>query len=273
LVPSGDRKTEWRQGSVIAIETAMALKLIAPSEADTKIAIVISHDCDLVQSIEVEPDVEVIAGDRIPKSDGNSTHAKNPRTLVITLKQSGVDVHCRLSAQGKAKVSKCDLMTASPDKATEMPADAKATLQKWLASRYRRTALPDEFDRRLKATGLQKRLASLLEPAGNTIIALFFLAGDDEKPPDQVYDLAIYILYYSGEDSNAAKVIAAGIAKEVAAAFNEKCKSGAVWANFELVECEPVSDEAMTVAMERKLKKWNADFLSLRADPQSATRD
>lgn len=265
--------TDWRQGSAIANEAAIALKLFAPDQAEKKIAIVISHDCDLVRPVEVEPDVEVIAGDRIAKPDGNLTHAKSPRTLVVTLKQNGTDIHCRLSALGKAKVAKSELMAASPDKSIEMPADAKATLQKWLASRYRRTALPNEFDRRLKETGLQEQFASLLEPAGDTIIALFFLAADDEKPPEEVYNITIYVLYYSGNNPVAANAVAAGIAKKIAAAFTSKCKRGSAWTNFELVECEPVSDEAMTVAMERQLKKWNADYLSLRASPQNETRE
>lgn len=273
MAPSGDRKTEWRQGSVIAIETAIALKLFSPSEAATKIAVVISHDCDLIQSSEIEPDVEVIAGHRIAKSDGNLTHAKNPRALDVTVKQNGVDVHCRLNAKCKTKVAKSELMAASPDKSIDMPAYVKATLQKWLASRYRRTALPDEFDRRLKATGLHKQLASLLEPVGNIVIALFFLVGDDEKQPDDVYDITIYVLYYSGEEPIAANAVATDIATKVAAAFSAKCRSGSVWTNFELVECEAVADEVMTVAMERQLKKWNADYLSLRADPQSEIRD
>ena len=39
------------------------------------------------------------------------------------------------------------------------------------------------------------------------------------------------------------------------------------WKWIELLGCEPISDEAMTYAMSAQLKKWNMDYLSLRADP------
>jgi hypothetical protein len=31
--------------------------------------------------------------------------------------------------------------------------------------------------------------------------------------------------------------------------------------------CEAISEEAMTYAMSTQLKRWNMDYLSLRADP------
>jgi hypothetical protein len=273
LAASEDRKSAWRQGSVIASDVALALNIFAPDEAETKIGIVISHDCDLVQPVGVEPHVEVIAAQKVVSSDGNFTHAKNPRKLVVTLKQNGADVHCLLCAQDKVKVQKDALMAGALDPSIVMPADTKTVLQKWLAARYRRTALPDEFDRRLKNTGLQKQLATILEPAGDTVIALFFLTDDDEKGAEELYDIIVYVLYHSGQDPVAANTVAKGISEKVAAAFKAKCKSGANWTHFELVECEPVSDEAMTVAMERQLKKWNGDYLSLRAIPFGKTTD
>jgi len=39
------------------------------------------------------------------------------------------------------------------------------------------------------------------------------------------------------------------------------------WKWIELAGCEPVSDEAMTYAMSTQLKRWNMDYLNLRADP------
>ena len=44
-------------------------------------------------------------------------------------------------------------------------------------------------------------------------------------------------------------------------------ETGAGWQWIELLGCEPISDEAMTYAMSTQLKKWNMDYLSLRADP------
>jgi hypothetical protein len=39
------------------------------------------------------------------------------------------------------------------------------------------------------------------------------------------------------------------------------------WSAIELLHCTPISDEALTYAMSLRLKRWNADYISLRADP------
>ena len=46
--------------------------------------------------------------------------------------------------------------------------------QRWLATRYRRAAFPDEFERRLNDTGVSKRIAKILEPLGKHLVAVFF---------------------------------------------------------------------------------------------------
>lgn len=268
-----ERKTEWRQGCALAADTAVALKLVEPADRAQKVAIVVSHDCDLVQSIYAEPDVEVIAGEIVEKADGNLTFGKNPRKLSLPLERSGSAVHCILRAIDRAKVSKAELFAAAPDPTLSMSPDAKVTLQKWLAARYRRTALPDAFDKRLKDTGLHKQLASILEQNGEHIAALFFVVDEDEKPDGMPYDVVVYLLYSTAHDPSAALAASTKAAAAIAKAFEAKCKSGAVWTNFELLECEAISDDAMTIAMERRMKKWNADHLSLKAEPQGETRD
>lgn len=272
-MPGSDRKTEWRQGCALPRDVAIALKLFHAEEGVRKLAIVVTHDCDLVQPIEVEPDVEVIAADLVERADGNFSFGKNPRKLSLPLERSGHTIHCMLRAVDKAKVSKAELFRAYPDTEITMMADAKVTLQKWLAARYRRTALPDEFDRRLKATGLYKELATILELNGEHVAALFFVTSDDEKPETESYDVVIYLLYSTAVDSSAALNASTKAAETIAKVFEVKCKKNGVWTEFELVECAAVSDEVMTIAMERQLKKWNADHLSLKTVPQGETRD
>src|SRR6266566_3772446 len=52
-------------------------------------------------------------------------------------------------------------------------------------------------------------------------------------------------------------------------AFHDRCfdKQTNKWRNIELLNCTPISDEALTYAMSLKLKRWNADYISLRAEP------
>ena len=76
-----DRNNPWRQGLVIPTDAFTALGLIPAKTTAPVIAVVVSHDCDITQTAEIEPNVEVIIGHIIATSDGNCTHAKNPRRL------------------------------------------------------------------------------------------------------------------------------------------------------------------------------------------------
>jgi hypothetical protein len=146
------------------------------------------------------------------------------------------------------------------------------TLQHWLAARYRRSAFPDAFDRHLDKTGVAGRLAKILGPLGNHIVAVFFdvdegkeIQHDDGDP----FTLSIHLLYSTAADPFAARTAANSAAQAITAAFHDRCqdKQTNEWRGIELVECSAISDEALTYAMSLKLKRWNADHVSLRADP------
>jgi len=90
----------------------------------------------------------------------------------------------------------------------------------------------------------------------------------ERKGSDDLYMLRIDLLYSTEHDSGAALDAAEEAASAISAVFRERCFVAAKgWQGLELVSCEPVSDMAMTYAMSTQLKKWNADYLSFRADP------
>jgi hypothetical protein len=74
----------WRQGHVLPAASARELGLVHNEADDDPVALVISHDCDIVASNDKEPDCEVIPGRHIELPDGNFTNAKNPRRLHLT---------------------------------------------------------------------------------------------------------------------------------------------------------------------------------------------
>jgi hypothetical protein len=231
--------------------------------------VVVSHDCDLAQSPEVEPHVEVIVGRKIATADGNFTHAKNPRRLHLLFKENALTTYLDLQAKEKTLVSKDDLIPHVPSNMRLSPSD-RSVLQQWLAARYRRSAFPDEFIRRLQGTGTEKRIAKIIEPLGAHLIAVFFDVDEGEeverKEPTDSYMLRIDLLYSTRDDPIAALKSAEDAARAISAAFRA-CyfSAGKGWHGIELLDCDVSSDEAMTYAMSTNLKKWNADYLSLRA--------
>src|SRR5262249_35436878 len=84
-----------------------------------------------------------------------------------------------------------------------------------------------------------------------------------------LYNLNITLLYSTDEDPTVALETAERAATGINVAFRQRCFHEAEgWKWIELSQCEVISDEAMTYKMAMLLKRWNMDYLSLRAEPQ-----
>src|ERR1700739_1644925 len=81
-----NRDIPWRQGHLLDSGTIKALGVCNLQSPEKTAVIVVSHDCDLVQSIESEPNVEVIVGRFLAeKANGNFTYSKNARKLHLEI--------------------------------------------------------------------------------------------------------------------------------------------------------------------------------------------
>lgn len=262
----------WRQGHVLPDEGAKALGLLSDA-ANAEVAIVVSHDCDLAQDPSVEPSVEVIIGRRIGAVDGNFSYAKNARRLHLTFSGGSERIIAEVIARFKISIKKEQLVKYEPVNTTKLTAAEHTILQRWLASRYRREAFPDEFDKRLEETGLRDRLGRILKSSGSSISAIYFDVdyGDavSRSGPDDPYTISVYLLFSTEIDPKVAEKAARTAKEAIEKAFRDKCLStvNGTWQNFELVECEAISDQAMTIGQAERLKRWSADHISLRTDP------
>lgn len=267
-----ERDTPWRQGLVLPDDAAKALQLLGDA-ADGKVAIVVSHDCDLAQDPSVEPVVEIIVGRWIQTADGNFTYAKNARRLHLTF-SGGTQPHTAdLIASRKTSVLKVKFAEYEPVEAVRLSSLERTILQRWLAARYRRSAFPDEFDTRLERTGVRDRLGKILKPAGALIAAIYFDIDQGEDisrvGSDDPYTLAIYLLFSTETDPEAAEQAAEAAKLAINKAFRDKCfsKTSGKWNDIELIGCDAISDQAMTVQQAESFKRWSADHISLRAEP------
>lgn len=268
-----DRRTPWRQGHVLAAETVTALRLVPDADLLSTVVVVVSHDCDLAQDPATEPLIEIIVGRRVNTADGNFTHGKNPRRLHLCAVEAGGAVCVELTATERQAVPKVNLAEHAPSATIVIDAASRNTLQYWLAARYRRSAFPDEFDNYLDKKGIARRLAKILEPLGNHIVALFFDVDEGteraHESADDPFTLSIDLLYSTDNDPAAAEAAAIKAAEEIIKAFRDRCfdAKSRRWSAIELLACTPISDEALTYAMSLRLKRWNADYISLRGDP------
>jgi len=268
------RNTPWRQGYVLPDQAAKIAGLFTEGQIDP-VAVVISHDCDLAQDPSIEPMVELIVGRSIVNADGNYTYAKNARRLHLTFTGSVEHLTADFQATRRTQVAKDQLAAYEPAGTIKLTPIERNILQRWLAARYRRSAFPDEFDRRLERTGVQDRLSKILKSTGSLIAAIYFDVDQGEEVPraaDEPYVLAIYILYSTETDPEAAERAAEAAKQSIRKAFRDRClsKGTGAWHDIELVECEAISDQAMTVQQAESLKRWSADHLSLRTESSQA---
>jgi hypothetical protein len=272
------RDTPWRQGHILP-EAAMAHFQLRNVEApEDSFCIVVSHDCDLANGIEQEPNLEVIVGRRIAKADGTYTHSKNARRLHLEFQHGKTIVAGELDAAKKVLISKAELARFFPEDSFILDPLGRNILRRWLAARYRRSAFPDEFERRLSDSGLKDRIAKIMAHHGAWVRAIFFdLDGGQElerRTAHELYVLDMYLVYTSEDDPDRALAEATAAAHAIEAAFSSKLnKQKKGWELIELRGCTPISDAAMAIKQANELKEWRLEHLSLRGDPAQPTAD
>lgn len=265
----------WRQGHLLTAEAAVALGFRHVVNPEQTMVVVVSHDCDLAQESEFEPVVEVIVGQVIEKLDGNCTHAKTPRKLHIEF-DGDLPCFAEFEATAKLSVKKEELTDFIPRIDLRLSPENHSTLQFWLASRYRRSAFPDEFERRLKdETKLAKKISKALEVHGSHISGIFFDVDEGmdatRNGPGDTYMLDIYILHLAEPDFIASEAAAQKAASVIESAFRDKLyKPTNTWQHIELRACEVVSESVLTYQHFKQLKRWRMEHISLGSDPQQA---
>lgn len=266
------RNTPWRQGHVLPEEAAVALNLKKLQAAEPTAVVVISHDCDLAAAPGSEPHVEVICGCLIDSPDGNFTYAKAPRTLHVPFVDGDREQWVELVATEKVLISKTDLAEFSPRTDFHLESSGHATLQRWLAARYRRAAFPDVFDKRLEDSGLRDKLTRILRPTGEHIAAIFFDIDDGKEEtridPSDTYTLDIFLVYTTALDPEKAQAAAEEACRRIEVAFQKKLLAPTgKWTFIELRDCSVISDEALSYKQSTLFKQWRLEQLSLRKDP------
>lgn len=269
-----DRDTPWRQGNLLGSDAVDALKLRHPEFQEKTLVIVATHDCDLAQHPDAEPRIEVIVG-HLTDKDGTYAHAKSARRLHIEF--SGADVFwAEFDAIAKLSIAKADLAQFSPRSDAHLTPESHATFQMWLASRYRRSAFPDEFERRLtRETKLAEKITKAVKPHGDLIAGVFFDVDDGaeviREGATDTYTLDITILHTAEPNFLAADKAATDAAMAIEKAFKEKLfEPTKTWQHIELRSCEPISESVMTYFDFKRLKRWRLEHISLAAEPQQA---
>jgi hypothetical protein len=266
------RNTPWRQGRLLTAEATKSLGLLHAQYPDDTVTIVATHDSDLAQLPTTEPDVEVIVGRRVVRLDGNFTYAKAARTLHIGFAGKS-PMLAEFSATAKHKVKKLALGNWLPAPGHLLSSEDRAVFQRWLASRYHRSAFPDEFESCLKWMGLDKKIAKAVKPHGNSIVAVLFDVDEGANivrtDASDIYILDIVLLHASEPDYEIAEKNAQSAKFEIETTFREKLydSESESWQQIELRSVEVMSEEALSYRQFTLMRRWRLDHVSLGAGP------
>lgn len=258
------RNTPWRQGHLLPPEAVKLLPDAKDLPQDCQV-IVASHDCDIAQLPESEPLLEVIVGRVITKLDGNFTNAKSARKLHVHF-DGPTSLLVEFHAKDKRHIQKDQLCGIHPNVEYRLTKEDKNALEVWLASRYRRSAFPDEFEQRLKDSGLAKELTSAVRPTGKHIEKVLFDLSEKPSNDGMCYNLGIILLFGSEPDYATAQKAAERGKEEIESAIKNKTKGGNIGLDVDYVDA--VSDQAMSYHQFSLLKPWRLDYISLASAPQ-----
>lgn len=249
------REMPWRQGSIIAVADLQALGVQLP--ADCAGGLVITHDCDLANSVDTEPRLEFLPFERLRTANGNNTNAKNPRLLHLEIQQDGETFWIQLRAREKRVLEKNELAAFEPA-VSSLSDKERQVMQGWLAARYRRHAFPDELVERMRP--VSSYLEKQLKKRAQEILGVWV----DYQPREAVVgdepcELWLYIIYSTDSPvyRSEAEALAAGL----------KDKFSGPLPGLILAECEAVSEDGFTLADQRSTVEFKLEHLSHRIYP------
>lgn len=264
-----DRSQPWRQGSLLSAGDCAKLGIF-PEQPEGYSAAVISHDCDCVADSGVEPNIEVTVATISKQLIPNNMHAKNPRLLQLTCKESGLSLD--LDIRIRTSLPKKILASFKPDTSIRFSRDERRILARWLASRYDRFFLPDELQRRLSVVEDTIEKASKANPS---ILGVFvYHEKDEELSEEEVYVLDIRVLY--AHEDPTGKEAAIEAAGAIDTRFRRKFYTGdngfgPVWIGVELEHCSAMSDAEFTLFDVMAYRPWRLEHVSLRQEPMADT--
>jgi hypothetical protein len=254
---------------VLAADSAVELGLIPENEKNTKIVVIVSHDCDLAfEDFETEPFAEILIGNPIPICDVNMVYAKNPRILHLEFDSGDKRMALEFTASEKKRVDRRLLLDHLPSVAYSLDAVGLETLQSWLAARYKRAAIPDE---------LQKLTKDIFQDVGkknpHAIHGIWLAYEPDSEilPEGERYEIYVVIVYATTVSDS--KVIGEHAANQVREKFERKFAKMGALARVELRQCVVRADTEFTYHDLLHMKRFRLEYLSLKANPPAETEE
>jgi len=257
--PSRIRQAGWRQGSALKDAHVRAL-VTSGNLSDTvgkdNLIVLVSHDCDILSNdYQKEPMAEVALGRLVTHSqrDGNLSWGKNPRALQIDLPPGMI---VEFQAHQRIWIDRSLLEEDQPDAARSLDTESTQLLARWLAKRYFRAALPDNFNSRIAPVTSEVR--TLLKQQGKDLTAIFLTVSDAELEPGTSYVIELRSTMRTDHYEEEVALTRAQRVTDTLADLLNGCEG------VDVADAVVLPESAVSLDDMRLLKAFDQDDLSLR---------
>jgi len=144
----------WQQGAILNTED-LPNGMMETLGLDKGLYVVANQSCDVVQSLEVEPSLELVKATPITCDhelyNGGFFNAKSARRLITPSPTSVREHYLHFDVKDKLQIPRGFLFSHQDIRPCCHLADSSGiTFKTWLAMRYNRASFPDEFNERNK---------------------------------------------------------------------------------------------------------------------------
>lgn len=183
--------TEWLQGALLPDDLFGVIKsndLKDPISPFTHAAI-ISHSCDIQGDFSKEPFIEILCFTEIEKIDGNFTGGRHERKYHLYASDSNNTVYLETKGVQRIWLPKELLLGHEPSSLKIDPHEIRCLIS-WIALRYSRPALPDNFNKLWSEVAPDRKLKKFLKNHHDPIHSMFIRVDpNDEELIDEPYEV------------------------------------------------------------------------------------
>ncbi|MDR3752647.1 MAG: hypothetical protein P4K93_03365 [Terracidiphilus sp.] len=239
------------------------------SSSQTGLAIVVSHDCDIDAAADRDPLVEFIPLKRVKKLDRAKTHTKSARSLQFEAKNNEVNRTEFFEAEAPSKFSLGKSLLWGQDFLRPYSIDSEQLLElvDWLSARYRRAALPNEFENRYKR--IRGQFWDLVRNFNHELLAVLFLFDDGQENRDckkaEPYVLSILLIHPGTEPTTSFEPLIQKIIDLFDSQYG--ADSHPEQAGIEIRHCTAMSEFVLPLAAYRRAIHHRIEWLSYESDP------
>jgi hypothetical protein len=270
-------QVQLRQGQIIELDSTVLsseMRSLPGSSRTKTVAIIASHDCDINATAEKDPYIEFLATKRIKKLDRAKTHTKNARIFQFeaTASEDGSTVFLEVEAGSRFSLDKTIFWDCNPRSPYTIEAESVAEFADWLSYRYRRAALPNEFERRYRM--VRDRFWQLIGDYNSELSAVLFLFREGQERKEcaqsEPYTMTIFLVHPGREPAAAFDRLTESINDLFGAEYG---KASLDHAGIEIDHCMAISEHALTIAVYRRAIHHRVDWLSYDSEPAGPRLD